>query len=120
MSDSFKVTDQILLEKRPRSPNLQASIKNPETGKWKKLSTGTSDIKEAEQFALEKLSEWRFLLKRGETTISKQTFATVAEKYLKRLQKDTDEEYATESQKIYKGIFRTGCFRSLVQMKSTR
>jgi hypothetical protein len=120
MSDSIKVTDQILLEKCPRSPNFQASIKNPETGKWKKLSTGTSDIKEAEQFALKKLSEWRFLLKRGETTISKQTFATVAEKYLKRLQKDTDEEYATESQKIYKGIFRTGCFRSLVQMKSTR
>ncbi|MDA1090849.1 MAG: hypothetical protein O3A85_11135, partial [Proteobacteria bacterium] len=85
MTNSIKVNDHILLEKRERSPNWYAAIKHPETRKWKKLSTGTTDETKAKEFAIEKHFEWRILQKQGISTVKKESFEAVAQKYLKRL-----------------------------------
>ncbi len=100
----YKVNKNIRLEVRKNTSKLQAVIKDPDSGKWRRVSAGTSDHDAAVDFAIEKLAEWRVLLKQGFPTQNERTFGTVAKAYIKRLQADIDAGESTESQKSYVGM----------------
>ncbi len=47
------IIDKLVLMGRAQSPKIYARFKHPETGAWREKSTGTTDIKIAEDFARE-------------------------------------------------------------------
>ncbi|MBL6863529.1 MAG: phage integrase SAM-like domain-containing protein [Rhodospirillales bacterium] len=97
---NIKINDDITLAKRKNTSKWQAVIKDP-TGKWRRISCKTEIQKEAEQFAFNKLAEWRVLTDRDIPITNKRTFKSVADAYEKKLKEDIELGRATKSHKNY-------------------
>jgi len=98
---NIKISDAITLAKRKNTSNWQAVIKAPD-GKWRRISTKTSDEQKAAEIAYEKLAEWRVLDARGIPIVNEIKFKIATQKYMDHLQKAIDAGSATKSQASYK------------------
>jgi integrase len=76
----FSISPEIRLELRKNSRFYQVVLKASD-GKWRRYSAKTENRLEAEDFARQKLAEWKVLAKHG-VSLDKKTFDFVAKQYI--------------------------------------
>lgn len=100
---NIKINDHITLATRKNTKFLQAVIKDP-TGEWRRISTKTSDVEKATEFAFKKLGEWQVLKDHG-VELKKdigRTFEKVATKFIDITKQKFEEGQVSLSVSTYR------------------
>jgi len=91
----------VVLYKRGRSSRWQARIKMPDN-KWKRISTGKNNLKDASDIAKEKYDEFRFRLKLN-IPLETRRFKDVAKLAISKMEKELDSGYGKKTYLHYIG-----------------
>jgi len=94
----------VVLYRRGRSSRWQARIKLP-NNKWKRISTGMNDLRDAKEVAGENYDEFRFRLKMN-IPLETRRFKDVAKLAISKMEKELDAGYGKKTYLHYIGAIK--------------
>jgi hypothetical protein len=92
----------VVLYKRDRSTRWQARLKLP-NHKWKRISTGQNDLRDASEIVCEKYDEMRFRLK-SNLPLETKKFSSVARLAIDQMKKELESGYGKKTYLHYIGV----------------